>query len=122
MSQDSPTDSNRLVKKEGSRRLLDAVGERVVESEDLREIVIWTQVRGEIVRQNDESKGQEQQRRLEIIQLCGKLLLSLVAIGIGVLLLKWNYTVAGLFSLGVGFFWLAPDLVKAVFGQFKPRV
>jgi hypothetical protein len=76
---------------------------------------------GELLRQDEEAEERRQQRKLERIQLYGKLLLSVVAIAVGVLLLKWDYSVAGLFSLGVGFFWLAPDLVKAVFDKFKVK-
>jgi hypothetical protein len=121
MSQSNPETSSQLAKKQESVDILGSVAERLAQASSPRDIVLWTQVRGEVLRQDEEAEDRRQQRQLERIQLYGKLLLSVVAIAIGVLLLKWDYSVAGLFSLGVGFFWLAPDLVKAVFDKFKVR-
>lgn len=101
--------------------VLNAVGERLVKADSPQEIILWTQVRGEILRQNEEREEKKHQRQLERIQFYSKLFLSIVAIVVGILLLSWGYTVAGLFSLGAGLFWLAPDLVKSVFEQFKPK-
>jgi hypothetical protein len=49
------------------------------------------------------------------------MLLSLVAISVGVLLSKLGYVTAGFFALGAGLFWLAPDLVKTYFNKFGPK-
>jgi hypothetical protein len=121
MGESKPGVPNQLVKKQASVDILDSVAERLAQASSPRDVILWTQVRGELLRQNEEVKDRKQQRQLESIQLYGKLLLSMVAIVVGVLLLKWDYGVAGLFSLGVGLFWLAPDLVKAVFDKFKVR-
>lgn len=121
MSQSNPENSTQLVKKQETVDILGSVAERLAQALSPRDIVLWTQVRGEVLRQDEEAEDRRQQRQLERIQLYGKLLLSVVAIAVGVLLLKWDYAVAGLFSLGVGFFWLAPDLVKAVFDKFKVK-
>lgn len=121
MSETNPEVPNQLAEKQASVDILDSVAERLAQASSPRDVVLWTQVRGELLRQNEEVEDRKQQRQLERIQLYGKLLLSMIAIVVGVLLLKWGYGVAGLFSLGVGLFWLAPDLVKGVFDKFKVK-
>jgi hypothetical protein len=112
-------DDDKLVKIADDSAVLDAVAERLAASESPQDVVLWTQVRGEILRQNEEAENRRHQRQMEKIQLYGKISLSIVALGVGILLLKFGYTTAGYFALGAGMFWLAPDFVKAFFDKFK---
>ena len=107
---------NQFVETDSTSQSLKAIEDRLAGSESAQEIVLWTQVRGEILRQNNEV---ESQRQLEKLQLFGKITLSLVAILAGIFLLKLGYATSGLFALGAGLFWLAPDLVKAYFDKLK---
>ena len=114
-------DEDGLVKTAGDANVLDAVAERLAASESPQDVVLWTQVRGEILRQNEELENRRHQRQMERAQLYGKISLSIVAIVVGVLLLQLGYATAGYFALGAGLFWLAPDFVKAFFDKFKTR-
>ena len=95
--------------------LLPAVEERLVKAGSPQEILLWTQVRGEIQRQDDFLKEQEHRRTLERIQVLFKMGLSMVAVVTGAGLVIEGFPYAGLFFLGAGLYGLAPDYVKGVF-------
>ena len=88
---------------------------RLVEANSPQEILLWTQVRGEILRQNDILKEQEHQRKLEGLQVIFKMGLFIVAVITGTTLVVSGFPYAGLFVLGTGLYGLAPDYVKDVF-------
>jgi hypothetical protein len=114
-------EDNQLIKTDDKSQALKAIDERLAGSESPQDIILWTQVRGEILRQNEEVESRRHQRHLERLELYSKMLLSLVAISVGVLLSKLGYVTAGFFALGAGLFWLAPDLVKTYFNKFGPK-
>jgi len=95
--------------------VLAAVEERLVKANSPQEILLWTQVRGEIQRQDDLLKEQEHRRKLERIQIIFKMGLSMVAVVTGAGLAVGGFQYAGLFVLGAGLYGLAPDYVKDFF-------
>lgn len=95
--------------------VLTQIERRLVEANSHQEILLWTQVRGEILRQDDILKGQEHQRKLERLQVLFKMGLSIVAVITGTTLVVNGFPYAGLFVLGAGLYGLAPDYVKDVF-------
>jgi hypothetical protein len=95
--------------------VLTQIERRLVEANSPQEILLWTQVRGEILRQDDILKGQEHQRKLERLQVLFKMGLSIVAVITGTTLVVNGFPYAGLFILGAGLYGLAPDYVKDVF-------
>ena len=95
--------------------VLTQIERRSVEANSPQEILLWTQVRGEILRQDDILKGQEHQRKVERLQVIFKMGLSIVAIITGTTLVVSEFPYAGLFVLGAGLYGLAPDYVKDVF-------
>lgn len=102
---------------EGQRGLpvLPAVEERLVKANSPQEIILWTQVRGEIIRQDNILKNQEHRQYLERIQVRFKMVLSIIAVLTGAGLIVGGFPYAGLFVLGAGLYELAPDYVKGFF-------
>jgi hypothetical protein len=95
--------------------ILPQIERRLVEADSPQEILLWTQVRGEILRQDDLLKDQEHRRKLERIQVLFKMGLSIVAVMTGTTLVVGGFPYAGLFVLGAGLYGLAPDYVKNLF-------
>jgi hypothetical protein len=91
---------------------LPAIEERVVRASTPEEAIFWTQVRGEILRQNNLEKEHEHRRRLERLQIQFKIGFSIGAVvgGIGLTALGFSYI--GPFLLGAGIFAVVPDYVK----------
>jgi small-conductance mechanosensitive channel len=114
-------DSKKLAKREAEFDVLSGVGRRLVDSHNPQEVVLWTQVRGEILRQQEEAAERKHSRDMEKTQLYGKLVFSLVAMLIGIGLIYAGFAFAGFFALGAGLFWLAPDFVSSFFNKFRPK-
>lgn len=58
-------DDDKLVKIADDSDVLDAVAERLAASESPQDVVLWTQVRGEILRQNEEAENRRHQRQMK---------------------------------------------------------
>ena len=82
--------------------VLTQIERRLVEANSAQEILLWTQVRGEILHQDDILKGQEHQRKLERLHVIFKMGLSIVAVIPGTTLVGSGFPYAGLFVLGTG--------------------
>jgi hypothetical protein len=76
-----------------------AIEERLARANTPEEAIFWTQVRGELLRQNTLEKEQEHRRRLERLQVQFKMGFSIGAVlgGIGLTALGFSYV--GLFLL-----------------------
>jgi len=94
---------------------LSQIEKRVVEANSAQEILLWTQVRGEIQRQDNFLIEQEHRRTLEKRQLLFKIGLSIGAVMVGTSLVVGGFSYVGLFVLGAGLYGLAPDYVKGFF-------
>jgi hypothetical protein len=83
----------------------------------LQEAVILTQIRGEIIRQNEFIRDCAYIRRIEARQFWAKFGFSVLATGTGIGLVTAGFTLEGFVTLGIGFHWLAPDFVRGVFDR-----
>lgn len=93
---------------------LSRVEERLAKATSPEDVVLWTQVRAELLRQNEMTKEGEHRRTLEKIQVARKVGLSGVALSIGTVLVITGLTYP--LILGVGLYDLAPDLLKEALG------
>jgi hypothetical protein len=92
------------------------IEERLVNATDPREILLWTQVRSEVIRQNDAAKGRAREER-ETEAARFKMGFSIFAVPVGVFLIQTGEGLGGYFSLGVGFYGLAPNFVTRFFSE-----
>jgi hypothetical protein len=95
--------------------ILAKVEERLATANTPEEIVLWTQIRGEIIRQDELRKDAEQKRTIETIEVVSQKGLTAAALGIGVGLIIIGIPEIGLLVLGAGLYKLAPDFVKKAF-------
>lgn len=93
------------------------VDDRIGQASTPQELIFLAQVRGELLRQDDEHADRQHRRYISRVELWGKLGLSLAASGTGVGLVISGLLIPGMFSLGVGAFWLARPFVMAYFGK-----
>lgn len=117
--------SKSLVKTKNNKDndLLEKIGEKIVTAESAQEVVLYTQVRGEILQQDldynkeaqiaDDEAEDKALKRFEIKStLIFKMALSPIAIALGCLLLYLGFTYAGLLCIGAGLWLLASEFVK----------
>lgn len=116
---DEPTTLTR--RESGEISVLSSIEERLTQAANPQDIVLWTQVREEIIRQDEESKNQEHRRFLERTQIWFKMGFSVIAFIAGIALLVGGVTQIGLFILGAGLFGFVPDYVKMFFKVFKNK-
>ena len=91
------------------------IDERLARSTDLRELVVLTQIRGELVRQEEARADGEHRRSLERLQLYYKLAAAPVAFATGVAFVALTPLVSvGLFLIGAGLAAFVPDYVRMV--------
>lgn len=120
-----PSPSDTFLDKETT---LERIEERLAKATSPEEIVLWTRIRGEIIRQNEiinegkhrrslQIKNNQHQRSLEKIQVIRKTVLAGGAVTIGIGLIISGFTVSGIFVLGVGFNELAPGYMKNIFSK-----
>jgi hypothetical protein len=103
------------------RSVLSSIEERLIQADNPQDIVLWTQVRAEIIRQNEESKNQEHQHSLEKAQVRYKMIFSVSAFVVGIGMLIGGLTYPGLFISGAGLFGFVPDYVKALLRIFREK-
>ena len=97
----------------GEVSVLSSIEERLIQADNPQDIVLWTQVREEIIRQNEEARNQEQRRFLEKVQVWGKMVFSVIVFVAGIGMLAGGLIEIGLFILGAGIYGVVPDYVKA---------
>jgi len=89
--------------------------ERLAASTDLRELVVLTQLRGELIRQEEARADGEHRRYLERLQLYYKLAAAPIAFGTGIVFVAFTPLVGvGLFLLGAGLAAFVPDYVSMI--------
>ncbi|MFQ5630049.1 MAG: hypothetical protein ACE5I1_14880 [bacterium] len=111
----SMPDDDQNIDKPIDQPFLSSIEKRLIKAESAQEIILWTQVRGAIKKQNDESIEQNHRRALEKLQLKYKLGFSIGAFAVGIGLVIGGFSYAGLFIVGAGLYGLAPDFVKSFF-------
>jgi len=90
--------------------------QRLAQAEDPSEIVLWTQIRGELMRQNEEALDRQATRRRQAEIVRFEFAQTLLAVAVGVFLVQEGAWLLGMLCLGVGFYRLAPGYVR----QFTP--
>ena len=108
-------------KESGERSIFSLIEERLTRADNPQDIVLWTQVRGEIIRQDEDAKNQEHQRSSEKRQVRYKMVFSVSAFVVGIGMLIGGLTYPGLFISGAGLFGFVPDYVKALLRVFREK-
>ena len=120
----STTPSNEpttLTQRESGDSVLSSIEERLIQADNPQDIVLWAQVRAEIIRQDEESRSQEHQRSLEKAQVRYKMIFSVSAFVVGIGMLIGGLTYPGLFISGAGLFGFVPDYVKVLLRIFREK-
>lgn len=107
------------VSKQSEHDSLEAIDERLLNSIDAREIVLWTGIRKEIIKQNESLEKPKYKRKLDAIQIYFKMGFSLVAFITGVILLIYGYIYLAPLIIGAALFAIAPEYVMAYLTKGK---
>lgn len=91
------------------------IEERIAQANSSQEALFWTQIRGEIIKQNEIIKEGRQRRLIQNVQIWRRICVSIAALTLGLVLFSTGSTEAGLLILGVFLYELAPNLVKEAF-------
>lgn len=94
--------------------LISQIESRLVKAQSNQEAILWTQIRGEVIRQNEIVQDGHHRRFLNKFQVFRRTALSLAALTIGLLLVNRGFLTIGMFILGVGLYELAPGFIKMV--------
>lgn len=105
----------------GEVSVLSSIEDRLIQADNPHDIVLWTQVRNEIKRQDEESNNQEHRRFLDKAQVWYKMGFSVSAFVVGIGLLIGNLTYPRFFILGAGLSGFVPDYVKMFFKIFREK-
>jgi hypothetical protein len=105
--------------KSEDKPVLQSIDNRIANADDPREIVLWTKVREEIIRQNENMEEPRHRRRLSTWQLYFKMSFSIVAFATGVILLIKGFMLLAPLIIGAGLFALAPEFVMAYLTRNK---
>ncbi|MCE2394431.1 hypothetical protein J4G02_07560 [Candidatus Poribacteria bacterium] len=118
----APNEPTTLTQRESDEvSVLSSIEKRLIEADNPQDIVLWTQVRGEIIRQNEGAKNQKHQRSSEKRQVWYKMVFSVSAFVVGIGMLIGGLTYLGLFISGAGLFGFVPDYVKALLRIFREK-
>ncbi len=109
--------------KESEDDVIIKIGDRIAKSDDPRDAVLLTQIRGEILKQNldynrklDYSKDLSAKKSLERFKekatLVYRIAMSPVALGVGCGFIYFNFLFIGYLVVGAGLWLLASELVK----------
>ena len=101
---------------------LDLVGQRIAAPEtSIRDAVMLTRIRDELIRQEEYGKDREHLRTAEKRQFWCKLVFSGGAVCTGAGLMATGHPLEGFAVMGIGFHWLAPDFVKSIYERLLSR-
>ncbi|MBE9017567.1 hypothetical protein C7Y66_24295 [Chroococcidiopsis sp. CCALA 051] len=91
------------------------VEERIAKANSPQEALVWTQIRGELIKQNEIIKEGKQKRLIQNVQIWRRISVSIAALTIGLVFFSIGSTEAGLLVIGVFLYELVPDLAKEAF-------
>jgi hypothetical protein len=94
-------------------KITKTIDDRLAEAEYPQDIVLWTRVREEVGRQEEQKKSAEHKRRLEVLQFYFKAGFSVVVFATGIILLIYQYFYLAPLILGAALFILAPEFIMA---------
>ena len=92
---------------------------RLADAVSPQEVVLWAQIRGEILRQDDQRDAQRHNQSSERIRQLTKSGLTLLATVAGIVLVVENHFLAGMFTLGAGLYAIAGPFVMTYFPGSK---
>lgn len=98
----------------GEVSVLSSIEDRLIQADNPDNIILWTQVRGEVKRQDEETNDREHRRSLEKVQMWCKMIFSAIAFFTGIGMLIGGLKI-GVFISGAGLFGFVPDYVKMFF-------
>lgn len=104
----------------GEAAVVSSIEERLTQADNSQDIVLWTLVRGEVKRQDEETKNHEHRRSLEKVQMWCKVVFSAIAFFTGIGMLIGGLKL-GVFISGAGLFWFVPDYVKMFFRDSREK-
>ena len=90
------------------------VEERLITSTNRRDALLWTEIRGKVLEQDDNVKEKEHQRKLEWREMWVKPLFPVILLVTGGVLLVYGFPYPGIFILGACLYWFAPNYVKGM--------
>jgi hypothetical protein len=96
-----------------------SIDERLASAQTAADVVLWTQVRGEVIRQDEDASDRQHARVMQRTSLYATVGLSVVGVSVGVLLLALGQYIPGLFALGAGLYRLAPEFTRAFLTPHK---
>lgn len=108
---DPPRASSALVQNPSASSAIDQLNARIAASTP-SEALAWTQVRAELLKQDDAIEDRRHIRSMEKQGAYAKLYGSLGAVAVGAGLIAGGFTFPGLFCLGAGLTWIAPEYVS----------
>lgn len=91
------------------------VEERIAKANSPQEALFWTQIRGELIKQNEIIKEGKQKRLIQNVQIWRRISVSVAALTIGLVFFSIGSIEAGLLVIGVFLYEIVPDLVKEAF-------
>ena len=97
--------------------VISEINRRLVRGRDPLEIVLWTQIRAEVVQQDQDALDRQAARRRQIELARLEIAKGFLAVSLGTVLILYGYWLPGFLCLGAGLYSLAPDYVK----EFGPR-
>jgi len=101
---------------------LSQVEKRIAKANSPQEALFWTQIRGEIVKQNEIIQAGDRRRFIQQIEIWRRIGVSVAALTIGLVFFRIGSTEAGLLVIGVFLYELATDLNKEAFvGRSKGK-
>ena len=100
--------------REGEQPSAIAVVDTKLVKADVREVLLLTRVRQELIRQEEHVKDRDHLRSMEALPVKSKVLLSAVAILTGTGLAVAGFSLPGFLALGAGLYWLAPSFIDQV--------
>src|SRR5690242_693172 len=99
---------------QGPPTALQLVHERIAKANDLNEVILLTQIRGEILRQDRAEDTARHRRRIETLRTWASYAFSLLTVALGVVLSVFGFTLIGAFIIGAGLFTFVPRYILAV--------
>jgi hypothetical protein len=96
---------------------LAALDQRIALAQDPRELLFLTQIRSEIIRQDEDVSDRRHRRYQQRVRLWGSYAFSMLSIGLGTGLFALQQDTAGFFLIGAGIFVFVPRYVMAILNR-----
>lgn len=133
MSEENEKIPHELVKRQESHHLtkggephgnnnLEKIDHRISDSDtSIRDAMMLTQIRRELIQQDEHRLDRYHMRTTEKRQFWSKLVFSGSAVLTGIGFVGLGHPIEGFAVMGIGFHWLAPDFVKSIYDRILSR-